>query len=152
MRLLAGAGDEAAQQGRAARTRPCARTRLRRRDQYGILSAGADRELFRPRPFARTARDERRGGGGARDRGGYPRRCRRSDAVRERIVRYGGHDLHAVLGRRTGGGVERNTPRAGTGREDRKSVMSGKRGYVRVDLGCRRFIKKKNKNNTNEKH
>src|SRR3546814_7213798 len=68
MRLLAGAGDEAAQQGRAARARPCARTRLRRRDQYGILSAGADRELFRPRPFARTARDERRGGGGARGR------------------------------------------------------------------------------------
>src|SRR3546814_16362987 len=28
-------------------------------------------------------------------------------------------------------------------REDRKSVVSGKRGSVRVDLGCRRQIKKK---------
>src|SRR3546814_9351500 len=28
-------------------------------------------------------------------------------------------------------------------RRDRKSVVSGKRGSVRVDLGCRRIIKKK---------
>src|SRR3546814_15072039 len=30
--------------------------------------------------------------------------------------------------------------------EDRKSVVKGKRGEVRVDLGGRRIIKKKNKN------
>src|SRR3546814_14298787 len=86
MRLLAGAGDEAAQQGRGARARPCARTRLRRRAQYGILSAGADRELFRHRPFARPARDERRGGGRAPDRGGHPRTLRRADTWSRCIV------------------------------------------------------------------
>src|SRR3546814_6130808 len=55
MRMFAGTGDEAAQQGRTPRARPCARTRLRWRDQHGILSSGADREFFGPRPLARTA-------------------------------------------------------------------------------------------------
>src|SRR3546814_19106998 len=114
-----------------------------------IEAQGTRRGIRRHAGHTSAARGDARAGGGRRRREAHRGAARQGQADRARapagparrgLLRGVGHVCRAPLPRLRHGADE-NLRR----RRDRKRVVEGKRGYVRVEVGGRRSIKKKKK-------